>query len=254
MTSTAKPSFATNRPGERVADAINGHLEHLRAWNKDYEVAIASAYFNPGGFSLLADELEQVGTVRLLLGAEPDVPEQQLRRLKESASPSRASRARTQPSLGRSFRDLELDRDLLGFELAADVSGRRVVDWLRSGRVEVRRLEDGFLHGKAFIVTTDYEGVIAGSSNFTFAGLATNIELNLGHYDPHVVGQVVGWFDELWTEAKPFDLASLYGARYEEHSPYLIYLRMLWERYERRAAAGGEWQQSAAPPPHVVPT
>lgn len=244
MTSTAKPSFATNRPGERVADAINGHLEHLRDWNKEYEVAIATAYFNPGGFGLLADELEQVATVRLLLGAEPDVPEQQLRRLKEAASPSRASRARLNRALEGHLRSLELDRDLLGFELAADASGRRVVDWLRSGKVEVRRLEDGFLHGKAFIVATDNEGVIAGSSNFTYAGLATNIELNLGHYDPHVVGQVVGWFDELWAEAKPFDLASLYGARYEEHSPYLIYLRMLWERYEEelRLEASGSNQ------------
>ena len=30
-------------------------------------------------------------------------------------------------------------------------------------RVEVRRLADRFLHGKAFIVTTDDEGVIAGA-------------------------------------------------------------------------------------------
>ena len=77
MTPVAKPTFATNRPGERVADAINSHLEHLRGWNKAYEVAVATAYFNPGGFSLLADELEQVGNVRLLLGAEPERPEQQ---------------------------------------------------------------------------------------------------------------------------------------------------------------------------------
>ena len=172
------------------------------------------------------------------------MPEQQLRRLKESASPTRASRSRLNRALEGHVRGLELDRDLLGFELAADASGRRVVDWLRSGKVEVRRLEDGFLHGKAFIVTTDDEGVIAGSSNFTYAGLATNIELNLGHYDPHVVGQVVGWFDELWDEARPFDLASLYGARFEEHSPYLIYLRMLWERYEEelRQEASGSGQ------------
>ena len=81
--------------------------------------------------------------------------------------------------------------------------------------------------------------MIAGSSNFTYAGLATNIELNLGHYDPHVVGQVVRWFDDLWDEAKPFDLASLYAARFEEHPPYLIYLRMLWERY------GDELRQEA---------
>lgn len=40
-------------------------------------------------------------------------------------------------------------------------------------------------------------------------------------------------------EAKPFDLAGLYAARFEEHPPYLIYLRMLWERY------GDELRQEA---------
>ena len=240
MTSTPKPTFATNRPGERVADAINAHLEYLRAWDKDYEVAVATAYFNPGGFGLLADELEQLGRVRLLLGAEPERPERSLRPLKESVSPSRAARARLRRALGGHDRSLELDRDLLGFDLAADAGARRLVTWLESDQVEVRRLEDGFLHGKAFIVTTDDEGVIAGSSNFTYAGLATNIELNLGHYDPHVVNQVVGWFDDLWGQSKPFDLAGLYAARFEEHLPYLIYLRMLWERY------GAELRQEAS--------
>ncbi len=67
--------------------------------------------------------------------------------------------------------DLELDRDLLGFTYDAEAGARRLVDWLRSGTVEVRRYQQGFLHGKAFIVTTDDEGVIAGSSNFTYAGL-----------------------------------------------------------------------------------
>jgi hypothetical protein len=231
MTTSPKPAFATNRPGERVADAINAHLEHLRSWNKDFEVAVATAYFNPGGFGLLADGLEQLGRVRLLLGAEPERPERQLRPLKESVSPTRAARARLRRALEGHGRSLELDRDLLGFDFSADQGARRLLDWLLSGKVEVRRLEDGFLHGKAFIVTTDDEGVIAGSSNFTYAGLATNIELNLGHYDPHVVGQVVGWFNDLWDQAKAFDLAALYAARFEEHAPYLIYLRMLWERY-----------------------
>ena len=239
MTSTAKPTFATNRPGQRVADAINAHLEHLRSWNKDYEVAVATAYFNPGGFGLLADELEQLGRVRLLLGAEPERPERQLRPLKDSASPARAARARLRRALEGHDRSLVLDRDLLGFNVDADTTARRLVAWLESGKVEARRLESGFLHGKAFIVTTDDEGVIAGSSNFTYAGLATNIELNLGHYDPHVVSQVVGWFNDLWDEAKPFDLAALYAARFEEHPPFLVYLRMLWERY------GDELRQEA---------
>ena len=57
------------------------------------------------------------------------------------------------------------------------------------------------------------------------------MELNLGNYSPHVVGQVQEWFDELWNEAVDYDLAALYEARFEPHLPYLIYLRMLWERY-----------------------
>ena len=62
-----KPEFATNRPGERVADALAGHLEYLRAtWSKPVEVAIATAYFNPDGFSLIADELEKVSGVPLV--------------------------------------------------------------------------------------------------------------------------------------------------------------------------------------------
>ena len=128
---------------------------------------------------------------------------------------------------------LRSDPELLGFTLEAAQGAQRLIGWLRSERVEVKRLADRFLHGKAFIVTTDNEGVIAGSANFTYAGLTQNLELVLGRYEPGVVGDVATWFDELWDEAEPYDLAALYEARFEPHSPYLIYLRMLWERYGR---------------------
>ncbi|MDP9331961.1 MAG: phospholipase D-like domain-containing protein [Actinomycetota bacterium] len=232
MTAAPKPEFATNRPGERVADAINSHLAYLRStWSEPPRLAIATAYFNPGGYGLLADELDHPAQIRLLLGADPQVAERRVRPLSESPNPARAARAHLRHALLEHGRSLEQDRDLLGFSVEADATGRRLVDWLGSGNVEVRRLENSFLHGKAFIVTSHDEGVIAGSSNFTFAGLATNIELNLGHYQPHVVAQVRDWFDHLWEQARPFDLAALYAARFEPHSPYLVYLRMLSERY-----------------------
>lgn len=236
-----KPEFATNRADDRVADALNAHLSFLRTTQASApELAVATAYFNTGGYALLADELEHVSKVRLMLGAEPQVMEQKVRRLKDSPNPARAPRAQLRRVLQGHAQSLEDDRDLLGFTIEADAGGRRLVDWLRSGRVEVRRLEDAFLHGKAFIVTTHDEGVIAGSSNFTYAGLAKNIELNLGHYQPHVVKRVVEWFEELWERANDFDLASLYEARYEPHLPFVIYLRMLHERY------GEEIRQEAA--------
>jgi len=56
--------------------------------------------------------------------------------------------------------------------------------------------------------------------------------LNLGRYDPTPVAQVKTWFEALWDEAKPFDLARVYQARYEAYPPYLIFLRVLWERYK----------------------
>lgn len=84
------PEFATNRPGERVADALNDHLAHLRTTLADPpELAIATAYFNPGGHALLADELDHPKRVRLLLGAEPEIPERRVRALRESPTSAR---------------------------------------------------------------------------------------------------------------------------------------------------------------------
>src|SRR5690606_27873161 len=123
------------------------------------------------------------------------------------------------------------DRDLTAFDPATDALIERLVAWLRSDKVEVRRLTNRFLHGKAYIVETGPDGVLAGSSNLTHAGLTSNLELNLGHYQPGVVCEVLDWFDDLWAEAEPYDLAGLYEQRFERYTPYEIYLRMLWERY-----------------------
>ena len=70
------PEFATNRPdavpAESVAGAVRGRLDDLVANLKDPPaLAVATAYFNLGGFDLVADSVERVGPVRLLLGAEP---------------------------------------------------------------------------------------------------------------------------------------------------------------------------------------
>ena len=225
-----KPEFLTNRPGELVADGVRGFLGFLRENRKHpYDLAIATAYFNLGGYQLLANELDHPRTVRILLGAEPPIPERRVRGLDEE----RGERSRLKSALAESDGALRSDPELLGFTLEAATGAHRLIAWLRSDRVEVKRLADRFLHGKAFVVTSDNEGVIAGSANFTYAGLTQNLELVLGRYDPTVVGDVAKWFGDLWGEAEPFDLAALYEARFEPHSPYLIYLRMLWERYGR---------------------
>jgi len=221
------PVFATNRPpdGETVAEAVNrllaGSRENLAT---PPELALATAYLNPAGFALIADEVEQASRVRLLLGAEPETPP--VRRVPRP-SPFEEHVA-----------GLMDERDLTGFTIDADRSARRLVDWLRrttdgdEPTVEVRRLTSEFLHGKAFIVVhPNYPAVLAGSSNLTFAGLTRNRELNLGYPNGQHTQLVISWFDELWDLAEPFDLAAVYEARWQAHAPWTVFLRMLYELY-----------------------
>ena len=245
MTASEKPELAVNRGRQTVAEALNGFISHAATgFVGGACLDIATAYFNVGGYSLLADSLDHATGVRLLLGAEPAPPENRRRALRsESANPRRAARTRLLRALEGHEQNLLIERDHLGFTYEVDASTRRLVEWLRSEKVQVRRLEGRFLHGKAFLAGDRSHGVVAGSSNFTYAGLATNLELNLGNYSPHVVGQVKDWFQELWDEAEEYDLASLFETRFAPHAPQLVYLRMLWEFYgeelEAEAAAEG---------------
>lgn len=238
-----KPEFLTNSETQTVAKSINEYLSDLRNLGREPpNLSIATAYFNPGGFDAIADSLENVGHVRLLLGAEPAPPER-VRKLSQHDSPSDRLKNLVRTGVEAHSNQIEIDRDLLGFTSNAHSNARRLVDWLRSGKVEVRRYEDGFLHGKAFIVE-EREGAIAGSSNFTKGGMLTNLELNLGQYNPTTVIKVKGWFDGLWEKSVEFPLADYYAGLFEEYTPYLIYLRMLFERYihELRAEIGPDMQ------------
>ena len=247
-----KPELAVNRGAQTVADALNGFISHATTgFVGGAGIDVATAYFNVGGYSLLADSLDRATRVRLLLGAEPTPPENRRRALRtESVHPERAAHTRLRQALDSHERDILADRDLLGFTVKSDATARRLVEWLKSGKVEVRRLEDRFLHGKAFIVGDRSHGVVAGSSNFTYAGLATNLELNLGNYSPHVVSQVQHWFDELWDEATEYDLAAMFEARFDPHPPQLIYMRMLWELYGQELES--ETEAEGAPQIHLT--
>jgi|694.fasta_scaffold65700_2 hypothetical protein len=236
------PVFATNVPGtgETVASEVNRMLAGLRTQLAfPPNLALATAYINPQGFALIADEVEQAPRVRILLGAEPDEPIQ--RRL-DSGEISSFDDVSADYEQG-----LRRERDLVGFDAVSDAAARKLVAWLRFAevgeppRVEVRRFTKGFLHGKAFIAEhPQLPAVLAGSSNLTLAGLTWNRELNLGYPSGQYTGLVVDWFNDLWKESEPFDLAALYEARWSAHSPWTVFLRMLHELYGSGEGIGEE--------------
>lgn len=228
------PVFATNRPekGESVADEVNRLLRGLREQLKVApSIAIATAYLNAQGFELLADELEKAPKVRLLLGAEVQQPEE---RAIERHPDDRKTLAK---ALEDHENGLKIERDLAGFTVERDRAEERLVTWLSlpgddgMPKVEVRRFTKGFLHGKAYIPEGDITGILAGSSNMTFAGLKFNRELNLGYEGPTHKHLVRDWFEELWAASEAYDLAAIYKERFQEHTPWQVFLRMLLEMY-----------------------
>lgn len=232
------PVFATNRPvrAESVAGGVNRLLRGLREELKTPpDVAIATAYLNAAGFLLLSEELTQAPRVRLLLGAEPDAAV-------DRALVVGSAQAREELSEALSAHEqwIARERDLMGFTPEESDAARQLVQWLRSvdrdgvRRVQVRRYAQGFLHGKAFIAEHErLPGVLAGSSNLTFAGLMRNAELNMG-YPAGSQGHVAlvrEWFDELWELSEEYPLDEVYAAQWQPHTAWTVFLRMLQELY-----------------------
>ena len=232
---TPLPRFATNRPerNETVAEAIRDLFSSMREALKDAPtLSIATAYINPGGFSLLAEELAEAPRIRLLLGAEPDPA---TTRSIEAHHPD-ASRV-LEEALETHASWLAAARDAMGFTKDSVSSAKQMVEWLESlnaegdPRVEVRRFDHGFLHGKAFIAESPLKPeMLAGSSNMTYAGLATNVELNLAGDHDQVV-RSLEWFEHYWEQSSPYDLAGLYQAQWAPYSPWQVFARMLFELY-----------------------
>ncbi len=226
LTAAVRPHFVDNRNGSTLEAALRGYLQSLRRSAGPVSVDVATAFFNLPGFDLLAEEFARVERLRLLLGAAPR-PEPQWPEPQPGEPPEAALRRLVDESLRELDAGLHRGRDLLPFDRETDAAIRRLLELLRSGRVEVRRYSRGFLHAKAFLFRAPGGGLVTGSSNLTYAGLRQNVELNLGHFETPAVPRVEAWFDELWAAAEPFDLAAVYDRLMAEFPPWLIYLRVL---------------------------
>ena len=169
------PSFIDNRDGNTFAKAIGRHLKGLReAGESSEELCIATGYFTAAGRLRVAAEAERIGKVRLLIGAEPRPgTEMSPRQPGDSKEPER-TKTQVQGVLNGQVRGLKTERDQ-GFDFHPDDLGRlkRLLEFFRSERVEVRHVQDKFFHAKAWILRGCHPGVLAGSSNLTAA--ASNI-------------------------------------------------------------------------------
>lgn len=234
------PVFIDNLDGNTLKRALQEVLtgEHpgrdgQESRSQPTHLDIASAFFSPAGFAQIAGHLSGIEGVRLLIGAEPPV----------EAKPPPRQVGETQAEyerrlLKQGLKDLDegmrAERDRFPFTRAGRESLRKLIEVLRSGRMEARRYDRAFMHAKAYIFPSQPDnggGVIVGSSNLTRAGVVTNLELNVGHYDDPVVAQAQAWFQRLWEEASPVDLTEMLEEVFAEYTPFQIFLRILYQLY-----------------------
>lgn len=222
-------TFIDNSRENTMAEALNEQLANHRTYGQPVPfLCIATAYFNPPGFLMLADEVSHVPKVQLLLGAEPKPEAMRPVRIPGDPHEPEFSRRQVQQALDQMSKGLARDRDLLNFTPQASKSIQETIRLLKSPNIEIRRYEKSFLHAKAYLFRdVPVTGLIAGSSNLTRAGLKFNKELNLGVHGTDHALRAKDWFDELWNNAEPYDLASIYAVIDRLYPPLYIYLKVL---------------------------
>ncbi|GIV08377.1 MAG: hypothetical protein KatS3mg019_0468 [Fimbriimonadales bacterium] len=195
---------------------------------------VATAYFNLDGFDTLGEPLKQVHELRLLIGTEPNQAFVLTHQLAQ-----------------------ELERH---FALIRPESQQKLERWaafVRQDKVQVRRYKPQkhgeILHGKAYLVfgvpILGQLGVI-GSSNFTGAGLTTNLELNAILKQQSATDQLYQWYEQLWQQAEDYkaELLAMLEQFTRPLRPYEVYIKVVYEAYRDRLASNlGEQEGRPSP-------
>jgi superfamily II DNA/RNA helicase len=228
-------TFFTNEP-ER--DLYSRFSNILRNNTQFFDVLVG--YFRTSGFFKLYPAMGDTETTRILVGLNVDSKTVEIVNL----SHKEAKEAFSETVEG----EFNHSEDSLHVEQGV----RTFVNWLRSGKIEIRMYTEAPIHAKVYIMRKDqkldkehYGSVITGSSNFSLAGLVNNLEFNVELKDSRDVKFALEKFEELW--AKSFDIKDTYIETIEKNTwmrdditPYELYIKTLYEYFNEEINADKE--------------
>ena len=244
--------FFTNEP-ER--DLYSRFAAILKSNTQFFDVLVG--YFRASGFFRMYEALEQVEKIRILVGLNVDrFTVKIIDRFSEETKVASISAAD-----GKSIISEEIEKEFEDSDSSSDVErGVRVfIDWLKSGKLEMRMYTEAPIHAKVYIMRKDqslvpdtYGSVITGSSNFSEAGLMNNLEFNVELKDAPDVKFALTKFEELWKRAT--DIRDTYIEAVEQHTwmrnditPYQLYLKTLYEFFKEEINADKESFETLLP-------
>ena len=226
-------TFITNEPGKSLCDRF-GVL--LGDDTRFFDCLVG--YFFISGFYRLHPALTKTEHIRILVGIKTD----------------RATYDLIQSAKGQQQFVLEShahvrerlpDEILSEFQRSGDSSEieegvRKFVEWIGSGKLEIRAYPSEQVHAKLYIMTfhegdRDKGRVITGSSNFTEAGLQQNLEFNVELKNRADYEFALDKFNELWKKSvdvtKDYVTTIEFKSPYAQFTPYELYLKFLYEYF-----------------------
>ncbi len=226
-------TFITNEAGKHLRDRF-GVL--LGDDTRFFDCLVG--YFFISGFHKLHTALTTTEKIRILIGIKTDrVAYELIQTAKAQQKLDLESHAQVRERVpGEILNELEKSGDSSEIEEGV----RKFVEWIKSGKLEVRAYPSERLHAKLYIMTfhegdRDQGRVITGSSNLTEAGLQDNLEFNVELKNRSDYDFALAKFNELW--AKSVDVTKDYVTTIEDKSPfaqftpYELYLKFLYEYF-----------------------
>ncbi|MBE0541668.1 MAG: hypothetical protein IH623_09810 [Verrucomicrobia bacterium] len=175
-------TFITNEQGKNLSDRFGVLLgDNTRFFD------CLVGYFFISGFHKLHPALTKTEKIRILIGIKTDRATFDLiQTAKQQQEFVLESHAHVREQLpGEILTELQKSGDSSDIEDGV----RKFVEWIKSGKLEVRAYPSERLHAKLYVMTfvdghIDKGRVITGSSNLTEAGLQDNLEFNVELKNP----------------------------------------------------------------------
>lgn len=242
-------TFITNEPGKSLRARFGVLLDDDTRY---FDCLVG--YFFISGFYKLYPALEKVEKIRILVGLQTDrTAYELLQRAKEQGELTIKSHAATKEQVAKDvLAELETSSDSAEIETGV----HKFVEWIRSGKLEIKAHPAENLHAKVYIMTfaegdRDKGRVITGSSNLTQSGLQDNLEFNVELKNRSDYEFAISKFNELWAVAvdvsKPYEDTVVNRSPYAHFTPYELYLKFLYEYFRDELNRPAELQDIYVP-------
>lgn len=246
--------FFTNEP-ER--DLYSRFSAILKSNTQFFDVLVG--YFRTSGFFKMADAMQDVEKMRILVGLNVDrFTVKIIDKMKDEIKYSAIS---TKDGKDMFSSEIETEFEKAAVSEAVEKGVRTFIEWLKSGKLEMRMYLDAPIHAKVYIMRKDeskcpdtFGSVITGSSNFSEAGLINNLEFNVELKDYADVKFALNKFEELWKKA--VDIRDTYIEAVsqktwlrEDITPYELYLKTIYEFFKEEINSDKELNLDNLLPP-----